>query len=215
MAGTTAAQPSAELTSSPRTSISTWRPCLLLAEAGEWHSYGQERMFPRASTYPGHGDQAPDRGRESVRKWHLLYQRAPTPEVCSRATAPASQREELLEHLTADEDQRAPWTFPRLVESLGSNEYEDISSELPEPAEWEAAQDPREQVAHKSYRYTSKRPAEAASAGRDTLRSRRARQERPAGSERAEEAWWQSIERTSLLPASRPLAGGIRECPWR
>ena len=54
---------------------------------------------------------------------------------------PASHREELLGHLTTDEDQKAPWTFPRITQELGGNEYEDISKEIPDLEEWHRAQD--------------------------------------------------------------------------
>ena len=43
----------------------------------------------------------------------------------------ATQREELLEHLSKDEEQQAPWTLPRMVQQLGGQEYEDISQETP------------------------------------------------------------------------------------
>ena len=54
---------------------------------------------------------------------------------------PASHREELLEHLTCDEDQKAPWTFPRITQELGGNNYEEISKEIPNLEEWHRAQD--------------------------------------------------------------------------
>ena len=54
---------------------------------------------------------------------------------------PASNREQLLEHLGSAGDPEAPWTFPRVAEELGGNEYLDISSEVPDDDAWEGAQD--------------------------------------------------------------------------
>ena len=41
----------------------------------------------------------------------------------------ATQREQLLEHLSHEDEKKAPWTFQRLTEGLGGNEYEDISQD--------------------------------------------------------------------------------------
>ena len=60
---------------------------------------------------------------------------------CPEQLRPATQREELLEHITQDEQQQAPWTFSRLTQGLGGNEFEDITHELPDQQEWEEAQD--------------------------------------------------------------------------
>ena len=43
----------------------------------------------------------------------------------------ATEREELLEHVTTDEDWKAPWTIPRIVDQLGSHEYEDLTEQSP------------------------------------------------------------------------------------
>ena len=107
---------------------------------------------------------------------------------------PASQREELLEHLTQDEDHRAPWTFPRLVESLGGNEYEDISEEQPDEEEWEMAQDSSQRVPVVRYRHTTKRAMEDVNAEVEAAKFRRATSSRPEPSEQAEVAWWSTIK---------------------
>ncbi|CAE7839318.1 RE1 [Symbiodinium sp. CCMP2592] len=69
---------------------------------------------------------------------------------------PASTREELVESFS--EDQGTPWTFSRLSQELGGNQYEDISAEVPDDAEWRRAQDVTEEVAPARHRLTRKRP---------------------------------------------------------
>ena len=69
---------------------------------------------------------------------------------------PASDREELVEALS--EEQSTPWTFSRLTRELGGNQYEDISSEVPDEAEWQRAQDVTQEVAPARYRMSRKRP---------------------------------------------------------
>lgn len=48
---------------------------------------------------------------------------------CVEQLRHATQREQLLEHLSHDESQKAPWTFQRLTEGLGGNEFEDVSQD--------------------------------------------------------------------------------------
>ena len=69
---------------------------------------------------------------------------------------PASDREELVEALS--EEQSTPWTFSRLTRELGGNQYEDISGEVPDEAEWQRAQDVTQEVAPARYRMSRKRP---------------------------------------------------------
>ena len=54
---------------------------------------------------------------------------------CPEQLRPATMREQLLEHLSVEDQNQAPWTFTRLTEGLGGNEYEDISNELPSNGE--------------------------------------------------------------------------------
>lgn len=72
---------------------------------------------------------------------------------------PATSREELIEHLSEDPEVQAPWTFPRITQELGGNEYEDISQEQPDEEEWHRAQDPARQAPPRR-RHTYKRPLE-------------------------------------------------------
>lgn len=46
-----------------------------------------------------------------------------------------------MEHLADDDDNKAPWTFTRLTEGLGGNEFEDISRQIPTEQEWQDDQD--------------------------------------------------------------------------
>ena len=72
----------------------------------------------------------------------------------------ASEREELLETLAKDQGEPStPWTFTRLAEELGGNQYLDLTGEAPTPMEWERAQDLREEVPPTRFRVRSKRGA--------------------------------------------------------
>ena len=82
---------------------------------------------------------------------------------------PASDREELLEALS--EDSGTPWTFTKLADQIGRNQYEDISQELPDAAEWHRAQDSRQELQPVRQRITSKRAAPAP-AGEDEMSER-------------------------------------------
>ena len=59
---------------------------------------------------------------------------------CPEQLRPATQREELLEHLHEDTENKAPWTFTRLTEGLGGNEFEDVTSQVPTLEEWHQGQ---------------------------------------------------------------------------
>ena len=61
-----------------------------------------------------------------------------TPEQLRHAT----QKEEILEHLGEDPEQKAPWTMPRMVSQLGKQEYEDVTQETPTLEDWHHGQDP-------------------------------------------------------------------------
>ena len=56
---------------------------------------------------------------------------------CVEQLRPASQREELLEHLSKDDETATPWTFPRVADELGGNEFDDITAEKPDDDQWE------------------------------------------------------------------------------
>ena len=76
----------------------------------------------------------------------------------------ASPREELLEAVSSDNP--TPWTFHRVAEQIGGNQFEDLSQQRPSEEEWLRAQDPREEVqpsrrephAPVQHRYRGKRP---------------------------------------------------------
>ena len=76
----------------------------------------------------------------------------------------ASPREELLEAVSSDN--QTPWTFHRVAEQIGGNQFEDLSQQRPSEEEWLRAQDPQEEVQpsrHEphlpvQHRYRGKRP---------------------------------------------------------
>lgn len=110
----------------------------------------------------------------------------------------ATQREELLEHLSKDEEQQAPWTLPRMVQQLGGQEYEDISHETPEdkPSVVEEMElEPRNTPeVPPQVRHRWKRPVDSANPEQQ-LRSRPPPAARHHMDEdlRAE-AWWSQVE---------------------
>ena len=70
----------------------------------------------------------------------------------------ASPREELIESLTSQE-QRVPWTFHRVAQEIGGNQYEDLSQQaIPSAGEWRRAQDPTQEEQPVRYRMSQKRP---------------------------------------------------------
>ncbi|OLP88416.1 Copia protein [Symbiodinium microadriaticum] len=75
----------------------------------------------------------------------------------------ASQREELIEALS--EKEATPWTFTRLAEEVGGNQYQDVSNEIPTVEEWARAQDPTQEAPPRRYRIVAKRPQTEMSPG--------------------------------------------------
>ncbi|CAE7735180.1 RE1, partial [Symbiodinium sp. CCMP2456] len=74
----------------------------------------------------------------------------------------ASEREELLDTLASTQgEESTPWTFTRLAEELGGNQYQDYSQDKPEEDEWFRAQDPEQEVPPVRYRLRRKRAAPA------------------------------------------------------
>ena len=55
---------------------------------------------------------------------------SPAVEVLPGALRPASQREELLESLTQQDS--VPWTYVKVAQEIGGNQYEDFSHEAPD-----------------------------------------------------------------------------------
>ena len=68
----------------------------------------------------------------------------------------ASSREELLEALS--EDPKLPWTYTRVAEEIGGNQYQDISTERPTREEWYRAQDTTRETPPTRHRVRTKRP---------------------------------------------------------
>ena len=73
---------------------------------------------------------------------------------------PASEREELLEALSREHGGlHTPWTFTRLSEEIGGNQYLDVSHEVPSDQEWERAQDVEQECPPVRFRFRGKRAA--------------------------------------------------------
>ena len=58
------------------------------------------------------------------------------PEQLRRAT----EREEILEGLASQQGQATPWTFTKVAASIGGNQFQDLSGDLPDLSEWRRAQ---------------------------------------------------------------------------
>ncbi|OLP95213.1 Retrovirus-related Pol polyprotein from transposon TNT 1-94 [Symbiodinium microadriaticum] len=72
----------------------------------------------------------------------------------------ASEREGLLESLV--EGQRAtPWTFTKVAEEIGGNQYQDVTQDVPSVQEWQRAQDLEEEEPPRRIRLHGKRPGPA------------------------------------------------------
>ena len=69
----------------------------------------------------------------------------------------ASEREELLESLT-EGNRATPWTFTKVAEEIGGNQYQDVSQDIPSTAEWQRAQDIDEEEPPSRMRIRGKRP---------------------------------------------------------
>ncbi|CAE7707318.1 RE1, partial [Symbiodinium sp. CCMP2456] len=123
---------------------------------------------------------------------------------------PASQREELVEALT--DQTSTPWTFTRLVEEVGGNQYQDVSAEVPSAEEWARAQDPRQEIQPARHRITTKRPATDVSQGDPEMdEDQEAGTSQPSSLRRLEPAepqqgmhtqaskWWEEVKQTAWL----------------
>ena len=120
---------------------------------------------------------------------------------CVEQLRPATEREALLEHVTTDEDNKAPWTIPRLVDQLGSHEYEDLTGQVPSTTEWEQAQGddegdiPMVPVPTPRVRHWHKRPLDPAdSSDMETGEpAPRQRGQPSTGTGFEAEAWWSNL----------------------
>ncbi|CAE7039082.1 RE1 [Symbiodinium sp. KB8] len=113
---------------------------------------------------------------------------------------------ELLESLAHSTGQEStPWTFNRVVEEIGGNRFEDISSEAPDVREWARAQDPDQEMPPSRFRVRGKRaepegvdeeqlpqstsePSASSRPVRPRTRGPQALLEEPG------QAWWSNIE---------------------
>ncbi|OLQ01621.1 hypothetical protein AK812_SmicGene15624 [Symbiodinium microadriaticum] len=112
----------------------------------------------------------------------------------------ASTREELIEALT--EENTTPWTYNRVVEQIGGNQYEDLTgTPAPTMTEWHRAQDPSQESQPTRRRIVSKRPApepadEEMPTEEPSGHLRRPRVQAPTSSESSQEThlcWWNMI----------------------
>ena len=99
---------------------------------------------------------------------------------CVEQLRKASPREELIDALAQDD--KTPWTFTRVAEQIGGNQYEDVSSDAPQLEEWLRAQNPEEEVQPHRRRITFKRPAPPAAPddSEEELIPDRSERERPS-----------------------------------
>ena len=75
------------------------------------------------------------------------------PEQLRRAT----EREEILEGLASQQGQATPWTFTKVAASIGGNQFQDLSGDLPDMNEWRRAQEATEEVQPTRHRLRQKR----------------------------------------------------------
>ena len=129
---------------------------------------------------------------------------------CVEQLRRASPREELIEALSQED--RTPWTFTRVSEQIGGDQYEDVSRDSPQLDEWLRAQEPEDEQQPRRQRISFKRPApppnpmdseeelvpdRATERGPATraISSRPARRPHPYGSfaKEAGEQWWDKV----------------------
>ena len=77
---------------------------------------------------------------------------------CPEQLRHASAREELLEGLAREHGhEETPWTFTKVAEEIGGNQYEDVSMEKPSEEERRRAQDVTRETPPTRYRFRGKR----------------------------------------------------------
>ena len=158
---------------------------------------GPARILATETKRQGDGTLTPGSSVWCVRGRRLI-------KCCPEQLRPASQREELVEHLVHPNNDDTPWVFPRIVSELGGNEFLDISAEVPDSQEWHNAQDPR-QALQPTHRHRHKRavsqpatttsPFERASSSTENAKARRTQGllvEAPETS--VEQAWWNTLD---------------------
>ncbi|CAE7738557.1 RE1 [Symbiodinium sp. CCMP2456] len=128
---------------------------------------------------------------------------------CVEQLRHASEREQLLESL-ADRHGHdpTPWTFTKLAEEIGGNQFQDVSMEAPSDEEWQRAQDVLQESPPPRYRFRGKRaqpePAEQLEEeeGQEPATGSRARaapSSSPAApwTDAVEERWYQKVPDTA------------------
>ena len=126
---------------------------------------------------------------------------------CVEQLRRASPREELLEAV-AEPTARVPWTFTKVAEQIGGNQFEDLSTEVPTPEEWHRAQDVEQELPATRTRISRKRPgplpedpsgdSEMPEAGQEPATSSRGPRARRVGSQpeqafAAAPPWWCTV----------------------
>ena len=120
---------------------------------------------------------------------------------CVEQLRRASHREELIESV-ADQD-ATPWSFTRVSEQIGGNQYEDVSGQVPSDMEWWRSQDPEEEQQPTRHRVRGKRPAppvitedsdEELLPDRDPTPSESSRQRVRRQHQDSGECWWTQVK---------------------
>ncbi|CAE7261879.1 RE1 [Symbiodinium sp. CCMP2592] len=95
---------------------------------------------------------------------------------------PASHREELVESMV--ESDGVPWTFTRVSQAIGGNQFEDVSAEVPSVEEWQRAQDIQREIPPRlTRRISMKRPGPSSRTGDNRAASEMDVDVDPEGSE--------------------------------
>ncbi|CAE7714347.1 RE1 [Symbiodinium sp. KB8] len=130
---------------------------------------------------------------------------------CPEQLRRASEREELLEALAGEHTGDAtPWTFEKVADEIGGNQYEDASQERPPLTEWQRAQDPEQEVPPQRFRLRGKRPLpptedqemelgndEDATPSQPSRPGRKLTSQTPRGHPARGEAWYHTVAEAS------------------
>ena len=128
---------------------------------------------------------------------------------CVEQLRRASPREELVESLV--EHDRTPWSFTRVAEQIGGNQFEDVSEQRPSEREWWRSQDVTQEAPPTRHRFRGKRAA-AAPVVEDSEEELIPAEERtPATSSRQRprreaefgECWWAQVAESSWMPTEQ------------
>ncbi|CAE7216023.1 RE1 [Symbiodinium sp. CCMP2592] len=173
---------------------------------GSKHGYflGPARILATEQRRDAEGHLYPGSAVWCVRGRHLV-------KCCPEQLRRASEREELLEALAGEHTGDAtPWSFDKVAEEIGGNQYEDVSQERPPPEEWRRAQDPEQEVPPARFRVRGKRALPQSEAGemevwneedatpsQPSRPSRRIETSNPQGLYTKGEAWYTTVPENS------------------